>query len=97
MGWSEDMVKFLAYSMREPKMKKEYEELLNRAEKKFDTFSLVSRDQLKYDNSASDIEKKLLSYLARTERTRMNGPASNWKVPWLRYDGMLLLLKAFSF
>jgi hypothetical protein len=50
-------------------MKKEYEELLNRAEKEFDTFSLVWRDQLKYDNSASDIEKELLPYLVRTERT----------------------------
>ena len=44
-------------------MKKEYEILIDRAAKEFESFSLIWRDQFKFDNSALKIDKALLPYL----------------------------------
>lgn len=50
-------------------MKKGYKELLDRASKDFDAFSLVWRDHLKFNKSATEIEKALRPYLLKTEIT----------------------------
>lgn len=50
-------------------MKREYEALLNHAEKGFETFSLVWRDDFQFDNSAREIEKALIPYLIETKQT----------------------------
>jgi hypothetical protein len=50
----------------------EYEELLAKAEKESDAFSLVWQDQIIFSQSADDLQNKLLPYLIKEER------ASEW-------------------
>jgi hypothetical protein len=46
-----------------------YEELINRAEKEFDSFSLVWRDGFKFNKSAKNIQNELSRYLIKELRT----------------------------
>ena len=50
------------------KMQKEYENILDQAAKEYDSFSLIWRDQLHFDNSAKEIEVALLPYLIENKK-----------------------------
>jgi hypothetical protein len=50
-------------------MDKEYELLLNTANAKFDSFSLVWRDQFKFTETATNLEKSLEKYLLLEQYT----------------------------